>query len=274
LANDAAGNTKAAKTAADTSTTVAPTAPQVSSITLTASVASGSRVTLTAVVAPPSGTTTVPTGTVTLLDGTTTLGAGTSDGTGTSTYTTTALPVGTDSLTAQYGGGAVFTASTSTAVSVVVGNPGYSLSLSPTSSSVARGNSASIKIGATSVFDFASTISFACSGLPANSSCSVSPATATRPGCSYNHTFSRLLIVASIFAARASCGGSSSSSGSAGGTTTPAGTYTITLTGLRALHHKQDLLFSCAIKGTSNHRWSRPDAIRVNRALVWMSGRV
>jgi hypothetical protein len=116
LANDAAGNTEAAKTAADASTTVAPTAPLVSSIALTASVASGNSVTLTAVVAPPSGTTTVPTGTVTLLDGTTTLGTGTLDGTGTSTYTTTALPVGTDSLTAQYGGDAVFAASTSTVV--------------------------------------------------------------------------------------------------------------------------------------------------------------
>jgi hypothetical protein len=98
IATDGAGNVEATKTSADTSTTVT-TALLVSTTMLTSSnssITSGSSVTFTAVVTPPSGTATVPTGTVTFLNGTTTLGTGPLNGTGTATYTTTALPAGTD----------------------------------------------------------------------------------------------------------------------------------------------------------------------------------
>jgi Bacterial Ig-like domain (group 3)/Beta-propeller repeat len=182
IATDNAGNVEAAKTAADTSTTVAPPAPLPSTTTLTTSatsVASGTSVTLTAVVAPPSGTTTIPTGAVTFLNGTTALGMVTLDGTGTATYTTTTLPVGADSITAQYAGGAVFAGSTSSAVTVTVGNPSFSLALSAPSITVASGSSGSTTITATPSFGFGAAITFACSGLPANSTCSFSPASVT-----------------------------------------------------------------------------------------------
>jgi len=184
IATDGAGNVEAAKTSADTSTTVI-TTPLVSTTMLTSSsssIGSGSSVTFTAVVTPPSGTTAVPTGTVTFLNGTTALGTGPLSGTGTATYTTTALPVGTDSITAQYGGDTVFAASTSAAVSVVVGTPNFSLSLSPASVSIAGGGSGSTTITATPAFGFASAITFACSGLPADATCSFSPATVTPSG--------------------------------------------------------------------------------------------
>ena len=165
--------------------------PLVSTTTLTsssASIAAGSSVTFTAVVAPPSGTTTVPTGTVTFLNGTTTLGTGTLNGSGAATYTTTSLPAGTDSITAQYGGDGVFATSTSTAVSVVVGTPNFSLSLSPSTVSIAGGGSGTTTVTATPTFGFASAITFACSGLPAHATCTFSPATVTPSGSAASTT--------------------------------------------------------------------------------------
>jgi len=100
-------------------------------------------------------------------NGTTSLGTGTLNGTGTATYSTMTLSVGTDSITAQYGGNATFAGSTSAAVSVIVGTPAFTLSLSPSSISVASGGSGTSTITVTPVFGFASAISFTCSGLPA-----------------------------------------------------------------------------------------------------------
>lgn len=78
------------------------------------SVTSGASVTLTATVAPSAAT-----GTVTFLSGTTTLGSGTL-ASGVATLATTSLPVGTDSVTAVYGGDTNYTTSTSSAVSITV----------------------------------------------------------------------------------------------------------------------------------------------------------
>ncbi len=82
---------------------------------------SGQAVTLTATVtatAPGAGS---PSGTVTFLDGATTIGTGALNGSGVATFTTAALGVATHSLTASYGGDASFAASTSVALSQVVG---------------------------------------------------------------------------------------------------------------------------------------------------------
>ena len=65
---------------------------------------------------PGAGT---PTGSVQFFDGTTSLGTASLSG-NTAILTTTTLPVGTDSLTAQYLGDANFTVSTSSAVSVTI----------------------------------------------------------------------------------------------------------------------------------------------------------
>jgi hypothetical protein len=165
--------------------------PLASTTTLTSSsgsIASGSSVTLTAVVAPPAGTTAVPTGTVTFLNGTTALGTGTLNGTATATYTTTALPVGTDSITAFYGGDTNFAGSTSAAISVIVGTPAFSLSLSPSSVTIASGASGSSTVTETPAFGFASAISFTCSGLPAYATCSFSPASVTPSGSTASTT--------------------------------------------------------------------------------------
>ena len=77
----------------------------------------GQSVTLTATVSSGSGT---PTGTVKFFNGTTLLGTGTLGSTGITNISTSALPVGTDSVTAQYQGDNTFASSTSTAANVIV----------------------------------------------------------------------------------------------------------------------------------------------------------
>ena len=93
---------------------------------------------LTATVGPVSPGVGVPTGTVTFMNGTTTLGTGTLNDTGVATLSVSSLAVGTQSLTAVYGGDTNFTTSTSTAVSQVVNqansNTTVTSSLNPSTS--------------------------------------------------------------------------------------------------------------------------------------------
>jgi FtsP/CotA-like multicopper oxidase with cupredoxin domain len=90
----------------------------------------GESVTLTATVTPLSSTT-IPTGTVTFRDGATTLGTATLNGSGVAALATTALPTGTDSVTAVYSGDSNFTTSTSSALTMNV-------ALTPTITSISH----------------------------------------------------------------------------------------------------------------------------------------
>jgi FtsP/CotA-like multicopper oxidase with cupredoxin domain len=95
----------------------------------TASVPAGTSVTLTATVAPAAGSGT-PTGTVTFLNGSTTLGSGTLNSSGVATLSLTTLPIGSNSITANYSGDTSFASSTATALTVTVvavaSSPGFS----------------------------------------------------------------------------------------------------------------------------------------------------
>jgi hypothetical protein len=94
---------------------------------------SGQPETLTAVLSPYTvgpPTTTTNTEPVNFFSGTTLLGAGTLSG-GIATLTTTALPVGADSVTAVYPGDANYNSSTSTAVTTTVSNILLSSSANP-----------------------------------------------------------------------------------------------------------------------------------------------
>jgi predicted secreted protein len=84
----------------------------------------GQAVTFTATVSGAS-----PTGTVTFKDGATTLGTGTLNGSGQATFTTSALSVGTHSITATYNGDANNAASTSGTFQQVVNQIGTSTAL-------------------------------------------------------------------------------------------------------------------------------------------------
>ena len=106
-----------------TTTTVVPSPPTSTS---------GQSVTLTATVAPTTGTST-PDGAVTFTDGGTALGTSTlstTDGVTSASMLVTTLPVGSDSVTASYGGGPGFLASSSAgAASVTVSRAATTLGL-------------------------------------------------------------------------------------------------------------------------------------------------
>ncbi len=119
---------------------------------------------------------------------TTALGAATVSN-GTATFSTTALPAGTDSVVAVYNGSGTQSGSTSPAPAVVtVVAPDFMLTangnLSPTS--VPAGQSASVTLTIAPVTGSAS-ITFSassCTGLPAGATCSFNPATVTFGGVS------------------------------------------------------------------------------------------
>ncbi|HLY43549.1 MAG TPA: FG-GAP-like repeat-containing protein [Terracidiphilus sp.] len=130
----------------------------------------GTPITLTATVSPATAT-----GTVKFQDGTTALGAGTLTE-GVATLSVSDLSAGSHSITASYSGDALNAPSTSTAISLTVAAATLQIFANPSSISIAQGGSGSATITVTPVGAYNGTITFACSGLPANSACAFSPA--------------------------------------------------------------------------------------------------
>jgi len=109
----------------------------------TAQVTTGNPVTLTATVTAGSGTT-MPNGSVSFYDGNTLLAEVTLNGSGVASYTTTALPVGSNSLTADYTGTNIFGASLSGASPVTVSAIATTTALAVTASQVAYGSNVTL----------------------------------------------------------------------------------------------------------------------------------
>jgi hypothetical protein len=151
------------------SSTVATTAP----VTLTANVIS-------------SGS---PTGTITFFANGTQIGTPqTISNSGTATLVNTFSTAGTYAITATYNGDANFNASTASSTSITSSAPGFTSAVLPTMQST-------VVAGQTALYSFTvqqnvytGTISFACSGLPAYSSCVFSPTTITSGGCTTTST--------------------------------------------------------------------------------------
>ncbi len=142
----------------------------------------GQSVTFTASVAGPAGNTTVPTGTITFMDGTSALGSGSLNGSAQATYSTASLSAGSHSITAVYGGDANFSGSTSGALNQAVSVPGFTISFNPASVTINPGQTGTTTITVTPQNGFNQQVGFACSGLPAASTCNFSPATVTPNG--------------------------------------------------------------------------------------------
>ena len=137
----------------------------------------GSLVTITATVASPSGT---PSGSVSFYVGSNWLGTGTLS-TGIASLTTTALPTGSDSITAVYQGDSRFGTVTSDPLVITI-DPAFGITASPTSLSLT-----SLSKHATSQLIVtsggrSSTLSFACAGLPSSITCSFNPSTLALAG--------------------------------------------------------------------------------------------
>jgi trimeric autotransporter adhesin len=91
----------------------------------------GQSVALTATVTGPTGSTTPPTGTVQFFNGTTSLGPAMQLTNGTATMDVTTLPVGPNSITADYSGDSNFAPSTSAVQTVTVGQASSSTTIVP-----------------------------------------------------------------------------------------------------------------------------------------------
>jgi subtilase family serine protease len=141
--------------------------------------ASGVAVTFTATVAT-SGTN-PPTGTVTFNDGTTSLGTGTLNGSLIATLTTSALAVGANSITAVYGGDANNASSTSPVLTQTVSVPDFKVTNTGVTTQTVLAGVSGVGYGFTvapvaPATTFGATVTLACSGLDATTSCVFNPA--------------------------------------------------------------------------------------------------
>jgi hypothetical protein len=123
-----------------TATGTATTVTMLTAAPVTAGVGSAVNLTATVSAGIPGGAT--PAGTLTFLLNGVSIGTGTLNASGIATLTTTALPVGTDGITASYPGDSSYAGSTSTPVTVTINAPltATTTVLTASSSTVAFGN--------------------------------------------------------------------------------------------------------------------------------------
>ena len=170
----------------DMSTTPMPAASTTSlTISPSGALTAGESTTLMAkVVGSVSGP--APTGTVQFSIGTLLLGPApvALNGAALATLTLTNLPSGNDAVTATYSGDANYMGSTTSAqVSVgAAAAPSFTLSLSATTINLAEADSGSTTVSVKPQSDANAQVIFACSGLPANATCTFAPASVALSG--------------------------------------------------------------------------------------------
>ena len=150
--------------------------PATATVTLTApaTAVTGAPVTLSVKV---TGSGPTPSGTVTFKDGSTVLSTSTLAA-GAASYTTSSLAPGTHTITASYGGDAIFASATSATATVnITVPPAISFAASPSSLTVTHGTSGTVTFTGTPVGGYTGTVSFACGTLPAAATCTFAPAT-------------------------------------------------------------------------------------------------
>jgi hypothetical protein len=122
-----------------------------------------------------------PTGSVSFAAGTTSLGTATLTN-GVATLQTSFAVAGSYATTATYQGNTNNSASTSSAVTIVIAAPDFTVSATPTSAAITPGQTATFTFMVTPVAGFAGTVNFSCGSLPPEAACSFSPASATPTG--------------------------------------------------------------------------------------------
>lgn len=156
----------------------------------------GSSVTLTAAVQSPSG---IPDGTVDFNLGSSLLGSGTLNA-GVASLATTALPSGTDAITAVYQGDLSFSPVTSNQVMVSI-NPAFGITAAPTALTLSMASKQASSVLTIDPGGNSNTLSFACANLPASITCSFSPPTLALAGVSTSQTVSMTLSDSGLSAA-------------------------------------------------------------------------
>jgi hypothetical protein len=140
----------------------------------------GQTVTLKAIVDELGTTTPITSGNVTFFDGSTPLGTLALSATGTATYTTSTLSVGTHPITASFvPANTVFLPSTSSALNEVILPSGFTIAVSPTTITLAQGASGTVAIQLGSIGGFAGPLTLSYGPLPLYATATISPATVT-----------------------------------------------------------------------------------------------
>ncbi len=130
----------------------------------------GANVSFTATVTTTGG---IVAGTVNFSDGSTLLGTGTLNASGIATFSTTTLSLGSHSVTAAFQANSNFTASSATLTQIMNAATGsFTISATPASQFIKGAGTTIYQVTLTSVGAFAGQISLACSGLPADATCS------------------------------------------------------------------------------------------------------
>jgi hypothetical protein len=164
---------------ASTSATVGVTiSPAASSTTLQAPSGGNvnGQITLKATVSGDS-----PTGSVSFSAGSTSLGTATLTS-GVATLQTSFAAAGSYSVTAAYQGDHNNAASTSSAATIMIAAPDFTVSANPTSGTITPGQTATFTFTVSPVGGYAGTVSFSCGTLPSQAACSFSPASVTPSG--------------------------------------------------------------------------------------------
>ena len=141
-------------------------------------ISAGASATLSVTVAATMPGRPTPTGTVSFYDGSTLLGA-TQVTSGSATFATTALAVGTHSITAAYTGDANFNQNTSAATTVTVNTlaPAFTLSNTPGTLTLKQGANGTVVLTLAANAAFSGPITLSCSGAPTNATCSFDSST-------------------------------------------------------------------------------------------------
>jgi hypothetical protein len=197
------------------------------------SVQAGTNVTFTATVAPATGTGSVTFSSVNN-SATTVLGTALINlpypaaTTGTATLSTTALPGGSNSVTAKYEGDGSNKASTSAAVVVTVLAPDFTLAAAPGSTSVIAGHTSSpITITLVPVQGFNQVITPSCTtGLPTGATCAFNPTTVQMDGTNTKTTSMTVVTAASM----ATGNGTAVTISASGSGTTHTSAFSLTVT--------------------------------------------
>jgi len=128
-------------------------------------------ITVTGQFAPPTGTFTFSNGNNSL--GTATL-APSGSNTSTATFTTSSLPVGTNQVSANYGGNQNFLPSKSASFAETItapGTPSFTLTVGPPSLKVGVGNTGTLAVTITSINGFSAPVNLTCGPMPHQATC-------------------------------------------------------------------------------------------------------
>lgn len=147
----------------------------------------GQSVALTATVAPSTSAGYTSSGTVIFSDGGVAIGSAVTVSNGHAVLSESDLAVGDHAITAVYSGDTNFAGSTSSAASLTVSPPDYSITATPVALTIHRGQAGTATLTVTPTGGYTGPIAFTCAGLPQFATCTFLPASLQLDGSNTAH---------------------------------------------------------------------------------------